>query len=116
MTLTIEEWKPEEELSPVEKETLVSYWDIKHHIFVHKVKINMDLLVGKKYNFTYEDYNDCDTYIYLILKKEDNNIYYIVEVSEDTKAYPTEKDRLYGNGWVKCNVKETLGIDLNDLV
>lgn len=66
--------------------------------------------VGFVYDFTYEDYNDTDTYYYVILKRE-GNIYYIAEYYNRFYQY---KETLLGDCLVKCDVKKELGIDIEE--
>lgn len=92
-------------------EGLGFYYDIKHKIGVEKRKIMADLEVGIIYDFIYEGSNDTDLYNYVVLKR-DGNIYYIAEYYND--FFYEMQERYLGDCWIKCDVKETLGIDLNE--
>lgn len=92
-------------------ERLDLYYDIKHKIGVEKRKIMADLEVGVIYDFIYEGSNDTDLYNYVVLKR-DGNIYYIAEFYND--FFYEKQERYLGDCWIKCDVKETLGIDLDE--
>lgn len=96
------------EQKDVKFENLGCFFDKESRIGVQKIYIEYDLKVGIVYDFTYEDYNDIDTYYYLVLKKEEN-VYYIAEYYD--KFYKYDEMSL-GNSWEKCNIKEKLGIDI----
>lgn len=104
----IEEHNPKMETKEIRIEWLDSFFDIKTRIGVKKCYIETDLKVGSIYEFTFEDYNDCDSYDYVVLKKEEN-IYYIAEYYNGFYKY---KENCLGNGWIKCNVEQELGINL----
>lgn len=72
--------------------------------------IESDLKVGFVYDFTYEDYNDEDTYCYVVLRRE-GNIYYISEYYDRFYQY---QEVCLGRGWVRCDVKAELGIDIEE--
>ena len=110
--LTIEKWKPEcMEPQGVDYENIGYYFDTTHRICVFVKKIQYDLEVGQVYEFTYEDENDVDGYDYLILKK-DGDTYYMVEYYG--RIIDEKNERLLGDVWVKCDVKEKLDIDLEE--
>jgi len=96
------------EQKDVKFENLGCFFDKESRIGVQKIYIEYDLKVGIVYDFTYEDYNDIDTYYYLVLKKKEN-VYYIAEYYD--KFYKYDEMSL-GNSWEKCNIKEKLGIDI----
>ena len=111
--LYIEKWRPEkEERESVKYKRLRFFYDIETGICVYEREINYDLKIGESYNFTYEDYDDCDTYTYLVLKRE-NNVYYLTPYypNHDNGIKATEEKYL-GDCYIKCNVNEVLGIDL----
>lgn len=91
-------------------ENLGYFYDIKNNICIQKKYIECDLEVGLVYDFTYEDDLDTDTYSYIVLKK-DENIYYIAEYYD--RFCECGEGRL-GDCWTKCDVKEELGIDIED--
>lgn len=110
--LTIEEWKPKIELESIEYKWMKAYWDISTHIAIHRIKINKILEVGKKYDFTFEDDNDEDTYTYLVLRKESDSEYLIVE------AYGvliSLHEWQLGGNWKKCDILKTLNLDLKEI-
>ena len=110
--LTIEKWKPEfMEPQGIDYENVGYYFDTTHRICVFVKKIQYDLEVGQVYEFTYEDENDVDGYDYLILKK-DGDTYYMVEYYG--RIIDEKNERLLGDVWVKCDVKEKLDIDLEE--
>lgn len=87
------------------------FFDIKSGVGVHKEYIECDLEVGNLYDFIYEDRNDTDTCCYAVLKRE-GNVYYIAEYYRE-EFYRYVESGL-GDCWVKCDVKEELGIDLEE--
>lgn len=87
------------------------FYDINSNVGIHKFYIEYDLKVGYIYDFTYEDVNDSDTYEYLILKKEENNIYYIAEYYND-KFYQYNEKNL-ADCWIKCDIKKELEINID---
>ena len=109
--LYIEHCKKEEhEPESIRFENLGYYYDLQHKIGIQKKSIFADLKIGLVYDFTYEDYNDTDTYSYIVLKKEEN-IYYIAEYYN---GFCETKESCLGDCWTKCNVKETLDINLSE--
>lgn len=108
--LYIEAHKEDIEPKDIRFENLGYFFDIKSGIGVQKKYIEADLKVGFVYDFTYEDYNDTDTYYYVILKRE-GNIYYIAEYYNRFYQY---KETLLGDCLVKCDVKKELGIDIEE--
>ena len=108
--LYIEAHKEDIELKDIRFENLGYFFDIKSGIGVQKKYIEADLKVGFVYDFTYEDYNDTDTYCFVILKRE-GNIYYIAEYYNRFYQY---KETCLGDCWVKCDLKEELGIDIEE--
>lgn len=104
--------EPKEYIEPenIRFESLESFFDIKSGICIQKMYIEANLEVGFVYDFTYEDYDDSDTYSFVILKRE-GNIYYI------TKYYGNfcqQEERYLGDCWVKCDVKDEIGIDVEE--
>lgn len=69
------------EPSRVKYKTINRYYDINNGICIYKMMIEQNLIVGKVYDFEYEKIEDgeSNTYCYIILKKEDSNIYYVTE-------------------------------------
>ena len=108
--LYIEAHKEDIEPKNIRFENLGYFFDIKSGIGVKKKYIESDLKVGFVYDFIYEDYNDTDTYCYVILKRE-GNIYYIAEYYD--RLYQC-KETCLGDCWVKCDVKKELGIDIEE--
>ena len=108
--LYIETHKEDIESKDIRFENLGYFFDIKSGIGVQKKYIESDLKVGFVYDFTYEDYNDTDTYCFVILKRE-GNIYYIAEYYDRFFQY---KEMYLGDCWVKCDIKEKLGIDIEE--
>ena len=108
--LYIEAHKEDIEPKNIRFENLGYFFDIKSGIGVQKKYIEADLKVGFVYDFTYEEYNDTDTYCFVILKRE-GNIYYIAEYYNRFYQY---KEECLGDCWVKCDVKEELGIDIKE--
>ena len=92
-------------------EHLGCFYDINSKVGIYKMYIEYDLKVGCIYDFTYEDVNDSDTYEYLILKKEENHVYYLAEYY--CGKFYQFKEVLLGECWVKCNAKEELRIDID---
>lgn len=111
--LYIEKWRPEAEQRDIKYEHIGYYLDKKTGIAVYTKKIQADLEVGQLYELTFEDYNDIDTYTYLILKRE-NDLYYMSEFLEGIYELYAPNPKYLGDAWVKCDVKEELGIDLSD--
>ncbi len=109
--LYIEEVKPETEQNGVNYEWLSNYWDINYKICVRKVRLNKQLEVGKLYAFNFVDYNNDDTYDYIVLKNESDDVYYIAEYYDGLIS--TEESYLVENAWVKCNING-LGINITD--
>ena len=108
--LYIETHKEDTEPNDIRFENLGYFFDIKSGVGVQKKYIESDLKVGFVYDFIYEDYNDTDTYCFVILKRE-GNIYYIAEYYDRLYQY---KEACLGDCWVKCDVKEELGIDIKE--
>ena len=108
--LYIETHKEDIESKDIRFENLGYFFDTKSGIGVQKKYIETDLKVGFVYDFTYEDYNDTDTYCFVILKRE-GNIYYITEYYDKLYQY---KETCLGDCWVKCDVKEEFGIDIEE--
>lgn len=108
--LYIEAHKEDIETKDIRFENLGYFFDIKSGIGVQKKYIEADLKIGFVYDFTYEDYNDTDTYCFVILKRE-GNIYYIAEYYNRFCQY---KETYIGDCWVKCDVKKELGIDIEE--
>ena len=108
--LYIEAHKEDIEPKNIRFENLGYFFDIKSGIGVQKKYIESDLKVGFVYDFIYEDYNDADTYCFVILKRE-GNIYYIAEYYNGFYQY---KETLLDDCWVKCDVKKELGIDIEE--
>lgn len=106
--LYIEVHKEDVEPKDIKFENLGYFFDVKSCVGIQKKYIEADLKVGFVYDFIYEDYNDTDTYCFVILKREEN-IYYIAEYYNRFYQY---KETHLGDCWVKCNVKEELGIDI----
>lgn len=86
------------------------FFDKRSKIGIQKKYIECDLKVGFAYDFTYEGCNDTDTYCYVVLKRN-GNIYYIAEYYG--KFYE-DNETLLGDCWIKCDVKEELGIDIDE--
>ena len=108
--LYIEAHREDIEPKDIRFENLGYFFDIKSGIGIQKKYIESDLKVGFVYEFTYEDYNDTDTYCFVILKRE-GNIYYIAEYYNRFYQY---KETCLGDCWVKCDVKEEFGIDIEE--
>ena len=108
--LYIETHKEDIESKDIRFENLGYFFDIKSGIGIQKKYIEADLKVGFVYDFTYENYNDTDTYCFVILKREEN-IYYIAEYYDRFCQY---KETYIGGCWVKCDVKEEFGIDIEE--
>ena len=108
--LYIETHKEDIESKDIRFENLGYLFDTKSGIGVQKKYIETDLKVGFVYDFTYEDYNDTDTYCFVILKRE-GNIYYIAEYYNRFYQY---KETCLGDCWIKCDLKEELGIDIEE--
>ena len=108
--LYIEAHKEDAEPKDIRFENLGYFFDVKSGVGIQKKYIESDLKVGFVYDFTYKDYNDTDTYCYVILKREEN-IYYIAEYYNRFYQY---KETHLGDCWVKCDVKEELGIDIEE--
>ena len=106
--LYIDIHKEYNEPNDIRFENLGYFFDKESRIGIKKIYIECDLEVGFVYDFTYEDYNDTDTYSYKVLKK-DGCIYYIAEYYD--RFYEYEETEL-GDVWEKCNIKEKLGIDI----
>jgi len=108
--LFIEEWKEdEEESSKINYEHLENFYDTLFHVPVYKKRIDAELTIGKLYNFTFENNDDSTTYTYLIIRKDSDNIYYMVEYYEG--IYHIQPG-LLGENCIKCDVLNELGIDL----
>ena len=90
-------------------------YDTKHNVGVRKMQIISDLQVGYVYDFTFEQKcnEDASTYSLIILKKEENNIYYLAEF-ENGAFCKTSENSLHKN-WKKCNISD-YGIDLDNCV
>ena len=108
--LYIEEYKPTVEPQDVKYEFLEYYYDTIHNVCVKKIRLNKELDVDKVYSFTYIDCDDDNTYNYIVLKRENGNIYFIAEYYG--KLYITREKNLVRDAWIKMNVEE-LGINLN---
>lgn len=111
--LYIEKWRPEAEQRDIKYEHVGYYLDKKTGIAVYTKKVQADLEVGQLYELTFEDNNDIDTYTYLILKRE-NDLYYMSEFLEGIYELYAPNPKYLGNAWVKCDIKETLEIDLSE--
>lgn len=87
-------------------------YDIKHNIGVRKMQIDYNLQVGYVYDLTFEKRinEDSSCFSFIILKKEDNNVYYLAEFYNG-HFYKMSEDSL-GKSWKKCNVQD-YGVDLN---
>lgn len=90
------------------------YWDIKTEICVFKWTFPVYLRAGGVYNFTFmeDDIYDNVTCTHLVLKTEGKTCY-TVELCDNT-PYSTSDGNL-GEDWIKCDVKEELGIDLYNI-
>ena len=108
--LYIDAHKEDIEPKDIRFENLGYFFDIKSGIGVQKKYIEADLKVGFVYDLTYEYYNDTYTYCFVILKRE-GNIYYIAEYYNRFYQY---KEECLGDCWVKCDVKEELGVDIEE--
>lgn len=108
--LYIDTHKEDVEAKDIRFENLGYFFDTKNGIGIQKKYIEYDLKVGFVYDFTYEDYNDIDTYCYVVLKRE-GNIYYIAEYYNKFCEY---RETQLGDCWIKCDVKEELGIDIEE--
>lgn len=77
--------------------------------------IEQNLIVGEVYDFEYEKIEDgeSNTYYYIVLRKEDSNIYYV------TEFYPYHgfiivDEKSLSPQWIKCDVEKELGINFNE--
>lgn len=113
MAIYIEPYKEEIDIAPVNNfKYLDWYYDEDKCIIVGRIYVEKDLQVNGIYQFTYEDNDDSNVYIYLILKKEDDNIYYMTKYYD--KLVRIKKKSL-GPKVKICNIKEELGIDVDKI-
>lgn len=104
----------EEDQTPYsDYEILERYCDDKTNILIYHMRIEKDLELGKLYDFTFEDDRDSNTYIYKVLKKNDDGTYFLCE-EYNGKMYAA-RNRI-GNPWKICDVEKELGIDLGRMM
>lgn len=110
--LHIEEHKEKDcEEMGVKYKNIGYFYDTKHHIGIYKKQIDYELQVGTVYDFTFDNWEDIDTYCYIVLKK-DKDIYYLAECYNKTLYRINEK--YLTEAWIKCDVREWLGIDIDE--
>lgn len=104
-----------DEPSRVKYKTINRYYDINSGICIYKMTIEQNLIVGKVYDFKYEKIEDgeSNTYCYIVLRKEDSNIYYITEFYPYHGFIIVDEKSLLPQ-WIKCDVEKELGINLNE--
>lgn len=110
--LFIEEVKPKEELCNIKYKWIAKYYDAEHGLRIRKIKIDKHLIENKIYALNFINtkvYHDDYTYEYVVLKAEENNIYYI---SEYVDGLLKIKESVLDNKWIKCSVDD-LGIKLD---
>lgn len=111
--LYIEEVKEIEEPKDINYERLSFIYDLNTNIGVQMIRIQKELEVGKIYEFTYEDCSDIDAYDYIVLKKVDD-VYYIAEYYHG--KFIRTKESLLADVWIKCNIKEKYGVDIEQIL
>jgi len=103
----------EVEKEDIKFEKINSIYDVDHNICIHIRKVDTELNVGVVYDFTFENYDDEDTYQYLILKK-DNDVYYMTEYYG---KFIQIKENYLGDSWEKYTseeIKNKFGIDMDE--
>lgn len=116
MKLFIEEhvdFEPEE--VNIEHTFVHGYCDEKTNVLIIHMVIDANLEVGKLYDFDFINEKDEEStlLIYKVLKKMNNNNYLLCEEYYG-KIYAIRDKKLLGDGWIICDVKQELGIDLKD--
>lgn len=107
--LYIEEWTPPvPERESVDYKHLRTFYDTESKIPIYEMEINRELEVGKLYEFGYVDWDGTTTNFELVLKKT-GNVYLTCEYYN--RLYRLESKYL-GDGYIPCNAKEDLGLDL----
>ena len=101
----------EKDSQEVSYERLGYYYDISTGICVMKMQLSCDLEIGGIYDFVFEKENNIIVATKIILKKEDNNVYYVADYYG--KLIQTKHEFL-SSCWLDCNVLEECGIDLED--
>lgn len=100
-----------ENSAPIDNEFIELYFDPVLKIGVEKIYIDKDLQLGEVYEFKFGEEYESNAYDYIILKREDNNIYYISQYNGNELYKYTES--LLGEKWIKCDIKDTLKIDID---
>lgn len=113
--LYIEEHIEEEEPNDIGYKLLTAYCDEETNVLIRRMKINANLEIGKLYDFDYVDDWDEDStlYIYKPLKRLEDGSYLLCE-EYGGKIYAISSKRLLGDGWVICNIKNELRLDLSE--
>lgn len=103
------------ELSRVKYKTINRYYDINNGICVYKMTIEQNLIVGKVYDFEYEKIEDgeSNTYCYIVLRKENSDIYYVTEFYP-YNGFITVDEKSLSPQCIKCDVKKEFGINLDE--
>ena len=89
------------------------YYDKDTSIGIIKIYLDTHLRVGETYAFTFEENDNSDLHVYMVLSK--NNKDYCIAEYYDNDFYKYQEAHL-SNMWMKCDAFKTLGINRDEWI
>lgn len=92
---------------------LKKWYDVDTNMFLEKIELSDKLEVGRAYDFYYLINNILSNYRYGVVRKEMNNIYYIIQLdtSFNPISFPEYQVRST-RAFDKCSVRSELDLDI----